>query len=109
MDVYRLRAEVVKALAHPTRLQIIDYLLDEGEKCVCDIAVYVKASQPMASKHVSQMRDAGLLVSRKEGPMVFYKVATPCIANFFACLDKTIVEAVKNRQAVMDERGAPGS
>jgi len=97
MDIYNQRAEVIKALAHPTRLRIVDYLLGQGEKCVCDIAAFVDVSQPMVSKHVAQMRDAGVLESRKEGSMVFCKVSTPCLQSFFRCLDKTIEQNLQAR------------
>lgn len=98
-----MRAEVIKSLAHPTRLRIIDYLLANGETCVCDIAQSVKASQPMISKHVAQMRDAGVLESRKEGSMVFCRVSTPCLQSFFNCLDSTIEQALSNRKAAMEK------
>ena len=103
MDIYKIRAEVIKALAHPTRLRIVDFLMNNGETCVCDIATFVKASQPMVSKHVAQMRDAGVLESRKEGSMVFYRVSTPCIQNFFKCLDTTIEQSLENRRAALEK------
>jgi len=103
MDIYRLRAEVIKALAHPTRLRIVDYLLSEGEQCVCDIGSFVNASQPMVSKHMAQMRDAGVLESRKEGSMVFYRVSTPCLQSFFRCLDTTIERSLENRKAALEK------
>lgn len=102
MDIYKLRAEVIKALAHPTRLRIVDHLLSEGEKCVCEIAAHVQASQPMVSKHVAQMREAGLLESRKEGSLVFYRVSTPCIQSFFRCLDSSIEQSLARRKAALD-------
>lgn len=103
MDIYELRAEVIKALAHPTRLRIVDFLLSNGETCVCEIADLVKASQPMVSKHMAQMRDAGVLESRKEGSMVFYKVCTPCLQTFFNCLDTTMEKSLENRRAAMEK------
>lgn len=103
MDIYKIRAEVIKALAHPTRLRIVDFLLSNGEACVCDIAAFVQASQPMVSKHMAQMRDAGVLESRKEGSMVFYKVSTPCIQDFFKCLDTSIEKSLENRRAALEK------
>lgn len=103
MDIYKLRADVIKSLAHATRLRIVDFLISNGETCVCDIAAFVQASQPMVSKHMAQMREAGVLESRKEGSMVFYKVSAPCLQNFFNCLDTSIEKSLENRRAAMEK------
>jgi ArsR family transcriptional regulator len=52
----------------------------------------------MTSKHVALLRDAGLLDSRKEGSLVYYQVATPCLAEFFLCLDRSITHTLERRQ-----------
>ena len=103
MGIYQMRADLAKALAHPLRLEILDMLLAEGEECVCDIAEKVQARQPAVSKHLGILRDAGILDSRKEGLMVFYRVRMPCIQGFFHCLDRVLEEDLSRRQAHLEE------
>ena len=98
-----MRAVVLKALAHPDRLRVFDLLSSQGERCVCSIAELLEISQPMTSKHVAMLRDAGLLDSRKEGSLVFYRVSTPCLVEFFKCLDNSIAHTIKSKQGALDE------
>lgn len=84
---YKKRSELVKALAHPTRLFIIDFLAD-GEKCVCEIVEQVGVDISTISKHLSVMKNAGLVEDEKRGLNVFYKLVCPCISDLFTCLEK---------------------
>ena len=68
-----LRAEILKALAQPTRLKILEFLR-EGEKCVCEIYPAVNGEQSNISKHLSIMQKANLLTSRKDGIRVLFSV-----------------------------------
>lgn len=68
-----LRAEILKALAQPTRLKILEFLR-EGEKCVCEIYLAVNGEQSNISKHLSIMQKANLLSSRKDGIRVLFSV-----------------------------------
>jgi len=102
LDIYEMRAQVAKALAHPIRLRIIDLLMQHKELCVCDINRSIDVSQPSISKHLGILKDAGILDSHKEGLMVFYRVRMPCVKQFFGCLDRVLaldVEARKNELA----------
>ncbi len=83
---YKKRSEIIKALAHPTRLFIIDFLAD-GEKCVCEIVEQVEADISTISKHLSIMKNTGLIESEKRGLNVFYKMACPCVTSLFDCLE----------------------
>jgi len=83
---YKKRAEIMKALAHPTRLFIVDFLTD-GEKCVCEIVEQVGVDISTISKHLLVMKNAGLLHDEKRGLNVFYKLACPCIPSLFTCLE----------------------
>ncbi len=77
-NIYLYQAELLKALAHPTRLQILD-LLKDGEKCVCKILPELQMEQSNVSRHLNVLRKEGLVTSRKEGLKVFYKVNDPKI------------------------------
>lgn len=80
------RAIVVKAMAHPTRLLFME-LLRDGEQCVHDLTEAAGCDVTTVSKHLAVMRKAGLLVCEKRGLQVFYKIACPCFAEFFRCID----------------------
>lgn len=67
------QAEKLKAVAHPTRIGILE-ILQGGEECVCRIFPAVPGSQPNTSKHLAVMKKAGIVESRQEGQMTFYWV-----------------------------------
>jgi DNA-binding transcriptional ArsR family regulator len=67
-------AEVAKALADPTRLAVAVALRDGGELCVCDLAWVCERSDKLVSHHVRQLRNAGLVRSRRDGKMVMYEL-----------------------------------
>lgn len=83
---YKTRSEIMKALAHPTRLFIVDFLSD-GEKCVCEIVEQVGVDISTISKHLLVMKNAGLVEDEKRGLNVYYKLICPCIPNLFTCLE----------------------
>lgn len=85
-EKYKKRSEIMKALAHPTRLFIIDFLTD-GEKCVCEIVEQVGVDISTISKHLLVMKNAGLVEDEKRGLNVYYKLVCPCISNLFTCLE----------------------
>ncbi len=82
------RVEVFKALAHETRLRLVEILGTEGEKCVCYLVERVGFDQSTVSKHLSILKEAGILSSRKEGLKVVYTLRTPCVHQFMQCVDR---------------------
>ncbi len=84
-----MRAEIIKAMAHPSRLMIIDALAD-GEKCVCELQRVVGSDISTVSKHLSVMRNAGIVRDRKVGQQVFYSLRVPCILQFFGCVEAVL-------------------
>jgi ArsR family transcriptional regulator len=80
------RARVLKAMAHPSRLLILETLA-AGERCVCDLQRLVGSDMSTVSKHLALMRLAGLVVDRRDGLQVFYSLRVPCIMTFFDCVD----------------------
>lgn len=84
---YKTRSEIMKALAHPTRLFIVDFLAD-GEKCVCEIVEQVGVDISTISKHLLVMKNAGLVEDEKRGLNVYYKLVCPCVNEVFNCLEK---------------------
>ncbi|MCX6645322.1 MAG: metalloregulator ArsR/SmtB family transcription factor [bacterium] len=93
-DHYVARAEIIKALAHPTRLFIIDRL-SEREHCVCELTDMIGADTSTVSKHLSVMKNAGIVSSDKRGLQVWYSLKVPCILNFFGCIEETIRQGAR--------------
>lgn len=87
-EVLENRTRMLKALSHPSRLLIIDALKD-GEKCVCELQVLVGTDLSTVSRHLTLMKNAGLLSDRKVGLNVYYKLKMLCINDFLASLDNT--------------------
>jgi len=98
--VYEKQAQIIKAVAHPLRVGIVDFL-SGGPQCVCDIAEYVDAERSNASRHLSVMTSAGILDSYKDGLMVMYQLKTPCIIDFIKCVTKCIKQQAKAGQRVL--------
>ena len=88
---YEVRAEVMKALAHPSRLMMVDEL-EKGERCVCELTDLVGADISTVSKHLSLLKDAGIVTSEKRGVKVFYSLRCTCIPRFFECIESVLSE-----------------
>jgi len=81
--VLELKAEILKALAQPTRLKILE-LLRNGEKCICEIVPAINGEQSNISRHISLMQKSNLVTTRKDGVKVMVKVSD---ARVFEILD----------------------
>lgn len=82
---FKNQAQIFKALAHPGRLLMLDEL-SRGERCVCELAALVGSEMPTVSRHLAQLRHAGIVEDEKRGAQVFYRLVTPCVMNFFQCV-----------------------
>ena len=82
---YKAQARIIKALAHPTRLFIVDEL-SHGERCVNDLTDMIGVEMPTVSRHLSQLKSVGILEDEKRGSQVFYRLRVPCVLNFFKCV-----------------------
>lgn len=76
--VLELKAEILKALAQPTRLKILE-LIRNGEKCICEIVPAINGEQSNISRHISLMQKSHLVTTRKDGVKVMVKVKDPKI------------------------------
>jgi ArsR family transcriptional regulator len=88
---YELRAHMFKALAHPMRIFMLEKLKDRPW-CVCELAVEVGIDKSVASKHLSQLKDAGLVDDEKRGTLVEYHLTAPCVLNLAACAEAAVLE-----------------
>lgn len=82
---YQSQARIIKALAHPTRLFIVDELA-RGERCVCELTELIGVEMPTVSRHLSLLKKAGILMDEKRGALVYYRLRVPCVLNFFKCV-----------------------
>lgn len=86
---YEVRAKVLKAMAHPSRLFMIEELA-RGERCVCELTEMIGADISTVSKHLSVLKHAGLVFDDKRGNQVFYQLRVPCILNFLGCVESVL-------------------
>ena len=84
------RSEILKALAHPTRIYIVDLLDREGSRCVFELAEELGVDMSTVSRHLSQLKKAGILESEKKGTTVYYSLACNCISEFMKGLEKIL-------------------
>jgi ArsR family transcriptional regulator len=97
---YEARAAVAKALAHPTRLLLLD-ALGEGELCVCELNQLVTADQSTVSKHLAILKQAGLVAERKEGPKTFYRPTVCCLKGVWECIESVLKENLRAQRAAI--------
>ncbi len=86
---YKKLAQGLKAIAHPTRLFIV---LQQSQKplCVCDLAEIVGDDISTISKHITLLKNAGILESTKEGHRNYYRLKTPCVLDYIDCFSKLV-------------------
>jgi DNA-binding transcriptional ArsR family regulator len=91
---YEARAKIIKAMAHPTRLFIIDELARSGKRCVCELTEMVGVDMSTMSRHLAMLRNAGIIDDEKRGAAVYYTLRVECVLGFVEC-----VESVMKRNA----------
>lgn len=90
-DTYKQQARVLKAMASESRLLIIDRL-NEGECSAGELVALVGTDASTVSKHLSVLRANGIVEDRRVGTVVYYRLMTPCVLNFFACATQVLKE-----------------
>ncbi len=79
---------VFKALAHAARVRVVRELSDGGEKCVCDLVAACGLGWSTVSRHLSVLREAGVIEEERRGQQVFHRLALPCVTRFVDCLER---------------------
>ena len=92
----KFKAKVFHALSATERLQIIEYLQD-GEKCVCEIVPHLNLIQPVVSRHLKILKDAGLICCRKDGTKRMYSVVEPKIYNLLQTLTPEVISTLQKK------------
>ena len=103
--------KMFRAFSDRTRLRIL-HLLRDGERCVCDLVEVLGIPQPKASRHLSYLRKAGLVVARKQGLWSYYSLAPSrgvfheklldCLATCF----REVPELAKDKERLAEIRSA---
>ena len=87
---YETQAKVLKALAHPARLKLVDVLSEHDEVCVCDLTETIGSDMSTVSRHLAQLKSAGIVESDKHGQMVFYRLRVKCLTSLFSCIESVV-------------------
>jgi ArsR family transcriptional regulator len=98
--LFEARARIVKALAHPSRLFIVDRLA-EREHCVRELTCLVEADVSTISKHLSILKNAGIIKDEKRGTSVYYSLSVPCVLNFFSCVESVMESTLKEQAELL--------
>jgi len=94
------KSDILKALAHPTRLNILESLR-EGERCVCEIIDLVDTEQSNTSQHLAVLKKMGILTSRKDGLKVIYKVKYDEIFKILDMLENLVASQMEDNLAFL--------
>lgn len=97
---YNERSRILKAMAHPTRLFILEEL-SKSELCVSEITAMIDADVSTVSKHLSILRNAGLVYDEKRGNCVYYNLRVPCVLDFMSCIEAVIEESAGRSMKVL--------
>ncbi len=98
--LYEAKAKVLKALAHPTRLWMVEQL-GFGERCVCEFVDVIEVDFSTISKHLSILKQAGIVEDEKRGKQVFYRLKVPCVLSFMSCVEAVIESQAKAQAALI--------
>lgn len=100
-SLFTARARVIKAMAHPTRLFIVDEL-GRGERSVGELQEMIGADMSTVSKHLTVLRTAGIIQDDKRANQVFYTLRCPCVLSFFSCVESVLQENATVTLDLMD-------
>ncbi len=99
---YEARAKIIKALAHPARLLIVDELAQHGERCVCELTEMIGTDMSTVSRHLSQLKNAGIVTDEKRGTTVYYRLRVQCITNFFDCVESVLESNARDQLVTLE-------
>jgi len=100
MRVIERQAQICKALGHPKRLQIV-YLLQTAEMTAGDLAIALSTTPANVSQHLSEMKQAGLVQSRREASNVIYWLTYPSILEACAMIKTVLTDQMRQEQALI--------
>ena len=87
----KAQAQLFRALSHPVRLRILE-ILERQEACVCHLTAILGQRQPYVSQQLSTLREAGLVADRREGTLIYYRLAGEHLARLLDESRTTVME-----------------
>jgi len=99
-EIFELNAGILKMLAQPTRLKILECLRN-GERCICDIIPAIDGEQSNISRHISLMQKNHLVTTQKDGVRVIVKVKDPEIFNILDRVSKILKGQFKEQEKLL--------
>lgn len=100
--IFKLHANICKALGHPIRIEVIDLLQDKemnfGE--ICEATGYLKSN---LSQHLTSMANKGILTQRKEGLNVYYKLSSKKVATACRIMKEVLIENFEKQKNILKE------
>ncbi len=105
---FELQADICQTLANAKRLQILN-LLKDGEMSVGAMVEALDIAKPNLSQHLAVMRQKGILVSRREGTTIYYRLATPHITEACRIMRQVLLEALAVRGALPEAKSMAGA
>ena len=100
---YESRARIIKALAHPTRLFMVDEL-SKRERCVGELTEMVGDDVSTISKHLSVLKAAGIVTDERRSNQIFYSLRVPCVLKFFDCVGAVMQSLAEEERELLEVR-----
>lgn len=97
---YEARARILKAMAHPSRLFIIEEL-QKQERCVQELTEMIRADTSTVSKHLSVLKMAGLIADEKRANRIYYTLRCPCILDFINCVEDVLIANADEHKKIL--------
>lgn len=91
VNIFKEQAQVLKALGNESRLRIVDRL-SRGEASVGQLTELVGSDMSTVSRHLAVLRLHGIVDDRRDGNLIYYRLLTPCVCNFFTCATQVLRE-----------------
>ena len=104
----RFKAGVFQALAHPTRIAIVELLRDEGEVAVSRIYERLGLEQANASQHLAVLRGKQIVVGRKNGNQVFYSLRDPILGKILNLMRQYFQAHLKEAMELLKDMNTEG-
>ena len=98
-----IRSNIIKAMAHPVRLMIVEYLKDDSRSFSKVFNLFM-LDKSTVSKHLLVLKEAGIVSSKKNGTDMIYTLEVPCITDFFGCITAVIENNVRRQQVCLCKR-----
>jgi DNA-binding transcriptional ArsR family regulator len=99
-SLFEARANIIKALSHPARLFIVEEL-QKDERCVCELTDMLDFDTSTISKHLSILKNAGIVGDRRDGTKSIYYLKVPCILGFFGCIEEVMESNLKQQNEII--------